>query len=38
VRQRVALPGQVSGSEVSFGTLTLDEADLEEMLASRDHG
>ena len=33
VRQRVALPGQASGSEVSFGTLTLDEADLEEMLA-----
>jgi dihydrodipicolinate synthase/N-acetylneuraminate lyase len=34
VRQRVALPGQASaGSEVSFGTLTLDDADLEEMLA-----
>jgi len=32
VRQRVALPGQASGTEVSFGTRTLDEADEQEML------
>ena len=33
VRQRVALPGQATGSEVRFGTRTLDEADEQEMLA-----
>ena len=32
VRQRVALPGQASGTEVRFGTRTLDEADEQEML------
>ena len=32
VRQRVALPGQATGTEVRFGTRTLDEADEREML------
>ena len=31
VRQRVALPGQASGTEVRFGTRVLDEADEQEM-------
>jgi 4-hydroxy-tetrahydrodipicolinate synthase len=33
VRQRVSQPGKADGDEVSFGTLTLDEADRQEMLA-----
>ena len=32
VRQRVALPGQASGTEVRFGARALDDADEEEML------
>ena len=32
-RQQVTVPGQHSGAEVSFGSLKLDEADYEEMLA-----
>jgi len=32
-RQQVALPGQHEGTEVKFGSLTLDEVDRQEMLA-----
>lgn len=32
VRQQVALPGQHDGAQASFGTLRLDEADIQEML------
>ena len=32
-RQQVTVPGKHSGAEVSFGSLTLDEADRQEMLA-----
>ena len=36
-RQKVALPGEHTGSEVRFGTLTLDEADRQEMLTILEH-